>query len=121
MWKSFIALLFAITPAIAQENATAYEALRVVGAHLGRAAVNHVISVNGVDGNPQPETWKVLLEDSRAAAGVREVEIANGRIVAERTPVRSVAGSTEGAVIKTSRLNLDSSGAYTVASHTADK
>jgi hypothetical protein len=31
-----------------------------------------------------------------------------------------VAGSTEGATIDVSRLNLDSSGAFAVASHTAD-
>jgi hypothetical protein len=33
----------------------------------------------------------------------------------------SVVGSSEGATIKTSRLNLDSSGAFQVASHIADK
>ena len=33
---------------------------------------------------------------------------------------RDVAGSTEGATIDVSRLNLDSSGAYAVASHTAE-
>ena len=32
-----------------------------------------------------------------------------------------MAGSTEGATINTRRLNLDSSGAYSVASYTADK
>jgi hypothetical protein len=121
MWKTFVALFLAVTPALAQENATAYEALRVVGGQLGRAAVNHVISVSGVDGNPQPETWKVLLEDRHAGGGVREVEVAGGRVVSERTPVRTVVGSAEGSTIKTTRLNLDSSGAFTVASHTADK
>ena len=35
--------------------------------------------------------------------------------------MRTVVGSTEGATIKTSHLNLDSSGAYALASHTADK
>src|SRR5712692_12116472 len=57
----------------------------------------------------------------RARGGVREVEVRNGRIDSERTPVRSVVGSSEGATINTARLNLDSSGAYAVASHTADK
>jgi hypothetical protein len=52
---------------------------------------------------------------------VREIEVANGRIVSERTPVRAVVGSTEGATIETSHLNLDSSGAFSVASHTAEK
>jgi hypothetical protein len=121
MWKTFAALLLFSTSALAQGNPTAYDALRVVGTKLSRDSVNHVISMKGVEGNPQPETWKILLQDQRARGGVREVEVANGNIVSERTPVRTVVGSAEGATIDTTRLNLDSSGAYTVASHTADK
>lgn len=109
------------TGASAQERATAYEALRTVGQRLNRDYVNHVISVTGVEGDPQPDTWKILLDDARARGGVREVEVRNGEIVSERTPTRSVVGSSEGATINTARLNLDSSGAFTVASHTADK
>jgi hypothetical protein len=121
MWKFLVALLLAATPAMAQEVGTAYEALRVVGTQFGRASLNRVISITGVDGTPQPETWKILLEDTHAAGGVRELEVADGRITSERTPVRSVIGSAEGSTIKTGRLNLDSSGAYAVASHTAEK
>ena len=121
MWKLCAALLFLVTPAFAQERATAYEALRVVGTQLNRDFVNHVISVNGTGGTPQPEKWKILVDDPRARGGVREVEIADGRVASERTPVRSVAGSSEGATINTTHLNLDSSGAYAVASHTAEK
>jgi hypothetical protein len=121
MWKCFAALMFAVTPALAQERGTAYEALRVVATQMNRNYLNHVISVTGVGGSPQPETWKILIEDSRARGGVRELEVTDGRITSERTPVRSVVGSSEGATIKTKRLNLDSSGAYAVASHTADK
>jgi len=121
MWKSLAALFLLVPPVLAQEHATAYEALRVVGKQLNREFVSHVISVTGVDGDPQPETWKIMLNDPRARGGVREVEVAHGRIVSERTPLRSVVGSTEGVTINTARLNLDSSGAYAVASHTAEK
>ena len=121
MWKTLAGLLLCATPALAQERATAYEALRVVGTQSNRDFVNHVISVTGIDGNPQPETWKILIEDPRARGSVREIEVRGGRIDSERTPVRAVAGSTEGATINTTHLNLDSSGAYAVASHTADK
>lgn len=121
MWKAFAALLLLATPAVAREHATAYEALRVLGSQLGRDHVNRVIAVTGVGGDPQPGTWKIVIDDPRARGGTREVEVAGGRIVSERTPVRGVAGATEGATIKTARLNLDSSGAFTVASHTADK
>lgn len=120
MWKTFVALGLIATPLCAQQRGTAYEAIRVVGAHLSREAVNHVISVTGVDGNPEPATWKVLVEDGRAQGGIREVEVRNGRVVAERTPAQRVVGSAAAGAIKTSQLNLDSSGAYQVASHTAE-
>ena len=121
MRKIFFALLFVASNVLAQEHPTAYNALRVIGTKFNREAVNHVISVSGTDGTPQPETWKVLLADKRASGGVREIEVANGQIVSERTPVRSVVGSTEGATINTSRLNLDSNGAFSVARRTAEK
>src|SRR5260370_23674473 len=123
MSKLFAGFLLLVTPALAlaEEQATAYEALRVVGTQFGRGALNHVVSITGVEGNPQPEKWKIMLEDPSPPGRVREIEVANGRIASEHTPSRSIAGSTEGATINTARLNLDSSGAYTVASHTAEK
>jgi hypothetical protein len=119
MWRSFAAFLLLAAPVCAQENATAYEALRVVGAQFGRGALNHVVSIAGVKGDPQPEKWKIILEDADGRA-VRELEIVDGKINSDERPDRSVAGSTEGATIQVSRLNLDSSGAFAVASHIAD-
>jgi hypothetical protein len=121
MSKLLAALFLTATAAFAQERPTAYEALRTVGTQLSRELVQHVVSVTGSNGNPQPETWKILLEDSRARGGVREVEVANGRLVSERTPLRSSVEGSLGAVIDTAKLNLDSSGAFTVARHTAEK
>jgi hypothetical protein len=119
MWRSLIALLLFVTPLRAQENATAYEALRVVGAQLGRGALNHIVSINGVKGSPQPEKWKIMLEDPQGG-GVRELEVTDGRIDSDDVPNRRITGSPEGATINVSRLNLDSSGAFAVANHTAD-
>jgi hypothetical protein len=121
MRKFFLACILVASTAWAQESGTAYSALRVIGTQFNRDAVNHLISVTGTDGTPQPAKWKILLADKRARGGVREIEIANGRVVSERTPVRAIVGSTEGATIDTSHLNLDSSGAYSVASRTAEK
>src|SRR5882724_4803150 len=120
MWRSFIALLLlSATQVWAQENATAYEALRVVGTELGRGALNHIVAIVGVKGNPQPEKWKIVLEDPEGR-GVRELQIVEGTNDSDGRPDRSIAGSTEGATINVSRLNLDSSGAFAVASHTAE-
>jgi len=119
MWRAYIGLLLLAAPAWADENATAYEALRVVGRELGRDALHQIVSITGTKGNPQPEKWKIVLEDPQGG-GVREVEVADGNIASDGTAEADVAGSTEGAMIDISRLNLDSSGAYAVASHTAD-
>src|SRR5437868_12234445 len=120
MWKFLFASLLLAGPLIAQENASAYEALRVMGTQLNRQLVNRVVSVNGVEGEPQPRTWKILVEDKNAANGVREVVVEDNRVVSQRAPNKSVVGSTQGATINTSKLNLDSTGAYTVAAHTAE-
>lgn len=120
MWKLLLASLLFAAPVIAQENASAYEALRVIGTQLNRQLVNRVVSVNGVDGDPQPRTWKILVEDKSAANGVREIVVEDNRVVSQRAPNKSVTGSRQGATINTSKLNLDSTGAYTVAAHTAE-
>ena len=65
-------------------------------------------------------SWKILVEDRRANGGVREIVVKDERIASQRIPNRSVVGSTEGNTINTARLNLDSTGAYAVASHTAE-
>ena len=121
MSKWFIALLLLATPALAQKRPTAYEAMRTIGTQLKREFVNHVISVAGTNGNPQPETWTVLIDDPAARGGVREVEVSNGRISSEKTPLRSSVEGSLGSVIDTGKLNLDSSGAFTLAKQTADK
>ncbi len=119
MKKILLGLILFALPALAQEQPTAYQAMRTMGNHLGRQAVEHVIAVSGTEGNPQPETWKILLDDPHARGGVRELEVSNNRVVSERTPLRSSVESSLGAAIDTAKLNLDSSGAYTLARQTA--
>jgi hypothetical protein len=119
MWRVWVGLLLLATPVWAEENATAYEALRVLGSEFGRDALQQIVSIRGTKGDPQPEKWKIVVEDPQGG-GVRELEIADGKIDSDNEADRDVAGSTEGATIDVSRLNLDSSGAYAVASHTAE-
>lgn len=119
MWKFLLAALLVAGPVLAQENPSAYEALRVIGTQLNRQMVNRIISVSGVDGDPQPRVWKILVADRNANGGVREIVVEENQIVSQRVPNRSVVGSSEGATINTAKLNLDSTGAYSVASHTA--
>ena len=116
MW---VGLVLLATPVFAEGNATAYEALRVLGTEVGRDALHQIVSIRGTKGDPEPERWKIVVEDPQGG-GVRALEIADGRIDSDNEADRDIAGSTEGATIDVSRLNLDSSGAYAVASHTAE-
>jgi hypothetical protein len=118
MWRVWLGLLLLTPPVWAEENTTAYEALRVAGSEFGREALQQIVSIRGTKGDPQPEKWKIVVEDPQG--GVRELEIADGKIDADDEGDRDAAGSTEGATIDVSQLNLDSSGAYAVASHTAE-
>ena len=120
MWKFLLAFLIPAALAFGQENPSAYEALRVIGTQMNRQLVNRVISVTGTEGDPQPRTWKILVEDKNATGGVREIVVQDNRVASQRVPNKSVVGSTEGATIDTSKLNLDSTGAFSVASHTAE-
>ncbi len=119
MWRLWVGVLLLATPVLADENATAYEALRVVGREFGRDAVHQIVSITGTKGDPQPEKWKIIVEDPQGR-GLRELDVTDGKIDSDNTADRDVAGSAEGATIDVSRLNLDSSGAYAVASHTAE-
>ena len=120
MLKSFAALLLSASAAVAQDHPTAYDALRAVGNQVNRDFVNRVVSVTGVDGNPQPATWRILIDDQSGRGGLREVEVTDGRVTSNRSSAHGVAGTAQGATINPARLNLDSSGAYEVASRTAD-
>ena len=114
------ALLLSATAVFAQTNPTAYDALRTVGNQVNRNFVNRVVSVTGAEGNPQPSTWRILIDDPNARGGIRELEVTDGRITSNRVSSRQVAGTPQGATINPARLNLDSSGAYEVANRTAD-
>ncbi len=89
---------------------TAYSALRVVGAQRGEEVLKQVIEVRS-DGTQQPAAWKIVVLDPHARAGVREIEVRNGRIANESTPkkARQVSGPMDLA-----KLNLDSEGVVEV-------
>ena len=79
-----------------------YEALRVLGSEFGHDALQQIVSIRGSNGDPQPEKWKIILEDPQGG-GVRELQVADGKIDSDDEAGRDVAGSTEGATIDSSR------------------
>lgn len=98
-------------------NDTAYSALRVFGKKEGEEVLRRIVELRGRKGAPQPDTWKIVLEDPQARGGVREFDVARGRIVGESTPVSRDLGAT----MDFNLLNLDSDGAFTVVNQEAQK
>src|SRR5712675_3313441 len=98
MWRLWVVLLLLATPVCAEENATVYEALRVVGSEFGRDALQQIVSISGAKGDPQPEKWKIVVEDPQGG-GVRELQVADGKIDSDDEANRDVAGSAGGATV----------------------
>lgn len=121
MWRFVFVFFLAASVAQAQQQLTAYDALKVVERQFHRSAMKRIISVTAADGDPQPREWTVVIADRNAPSGVRELQVSDTGIVGNRAGSTGVTGSVEGAVINTSQLNLDSDGAFEVANYTADK
>jgi hypothetical protein len=117
MKSAFLLGLVLFPLSVLHASDTAYSALRVLGKRDGQEVLNHVVEVRGLGGTPQPGVWKIVLDDPRARAGVRELEVQRGKIVSERTPTAHGASSP----MNFNQLNLDSEGAFTIANQEAQK
>lgn len=113
----FFAALSLLLPLAAEAADTAYSALRIVGKVSGKDALDRVVELRGRSGAPQPEVWKIVLDDPRSRGGIREMEVQSGRIIGERAPTSRALGRP----MDFNQLNLDSEGAFTVANQEAQK
>lgn len=109
--------LLAFAPLTLSAADTAYTALRIVGKKQGADALNRVVEVRGRSGTPEPQVWKIVLADDGARGGLLELDVQRGKVIGERTPVSRPSGKP----INFTQLNLDSEGAYTVATQEAQK
>jgi hypothetical protein len=100
----------------AQAADTAYNALRVVGKQNAEL-LNNVVEVRGRNGSPQPDVWKITVDDPKSRGGVREFEVQRGRIISERAPTSRTLGSR----MNFNQLNLDSEGVFTIVNQEATK
>jgi hypothetical protein len=108
------AILFA---GVGHAQVTAYAALRTVGTSRGEKVLRQLLAVSGEGSNAQPTRWRIWLDDPAARGGVRELEVSGNQITSERTPVNSEwAGAKD---MDLAHLNLDSDGAYQVATQEA--
>jgi hypothetical protein len=111
-------LLLPVAAPIASAQESAYQALRHLAAEHGDGIYKQISSVEGREGAPHPEAWRVVVDDPLARGGVREFQVTKGRVASERAPVR-FPGSEAGSPIDFAKLNLDSTGAFTLAEEEA--
>ena len=102
---------------IGHAQVTAYAALRTVVSSRGEKALSQVLAVAGDGVNAQPTHWRVYIDDPAARGGVRELEVSGNQITSERTPVKSDWSGAKD--MDLAHLNLDSDGAYQVATQQA--
>lgn len=115
------ALLFLLVAVTAGQApaATAYDALQTVKKERGDDTLKRLIQVRGETGQPQPQSWTILMNDPAARGGIREFVVADGVILSERTPLRGYAVEGRLPTIDFARLNLDSDGAFKLANQQA--
>ena len=107
-------ILFAV---VSHAQVTAYAALRTVGSSRGEKVLSQLLAVSGEGSGAQPSRWRIWIDDPSARGGVRELEVSGNQITSERTPVKSEwAGGKD---MDLAHLNLDSDGAYQVATQEA--
>ena len=108
--RAFTVLLLVFTVATHAAD-TAYTALRALGAQRGEDSLHRVIELRG-----SRDTWKILLADSRARTGLREIQVRNGRIIRDATVTKPHNITTP---LNLSALNLDSDGALIIVNQQA--
>lgn len=93
---------------------SAIEALQLVAAQpaAGNAAF---IELRGQRGDPMPSEWTILLADPSARGGVREMAVASGRIVSERTPLAGYSGIASRPALDRSKVSVDAGSVFNVA------
>jgi hypothetical protein len=111
-----LCLLVAWSASAVFASETAYDALKVAAAKLGRDSQNRVLEVVGSGGRPQPAMWQIAVEDApgkSGAAGVQQVDVRSGSVVAQRRLAFS------GTRLNLTAIQIDSDGVFSVANSEA--
>lgn len=83
------------------------------------AARAQIVEIRGERGEPEPLQWIAVFADPTARGGVREVTVAGGKIVAERTPLRGMSEYSEKPPLARAALTIDSPAAFAAANREA--
>lgn len=113
-----LCVFFVITTTCAFAD-TAFNAVQVLKAERGTETARAVCEIRGERGSPDPEKWTLLLNDLKSRSGVREIVIAQKKIVSDRTPMVEYGGVGSLPILNTESLKLDSNDAFYIANKEA--
>ena len=117
---TFLFLLTAAASLCAAPAGPAFAGLRAIESQP-YARTAQVVEIRGDRGDPQPSEWLVVLHDSSARGGVRELTVVNGRITAERTPLRGPTEIAALAPMDSAMLKIDSDAVFRTAYREAER
>ena len=125
-----LSLIFAATPAFAQQAAppqapapaakphsqmSAVNTLWAFGRERGTHELSRVVGVVGFFGQDQPRQWRLLAHDAQQRGIMHEYILENGHVVAERRFAREPDQDMPSIVIPVGKLKVDSKQAFLLA------
>lgn len=112
--------LFVPLSLVAADGGAAFSWLRAMESQP-YAGTSKVVEVRGERADPFPKEWIVLLNDSSARGGVREITIANGKITSERTPLRGQADTAGLLPMERDKLSFGADGVFRLVQREAER
>jgi hypothetical protein len=106
--------IFGAATSFAGNAGSAIAALQMAASQpsAGNAAF---IELRGQRGDPMPPEWTILLADPSARGGVREIAVASGRIISERTPLAGYSGIASRPALDRSKVSVDANSVFDIA------
>ncbi len=116
---SIYSLLFCLIATSLLAAETSSSALQGLKEASRSELLNGLAELKGKEGIPQPAEWIILCNDPSAHGGIRELTIANGHIVSERTPMGEYAGEGDLPHLTVTPTMLDSGAIFKIADREA--
>ncbi len=114
-----LSLVFVLAGFAAADSPGAAVAVEEIRKEKGADFLKELFEVKGVRGETQPGAWVFLFNDPGARGGIREIVVKEGKIVSERTPVRSFGGTGDLPVLPVQEIRFDTPAIFRMANKEA--
>lgn len=114
------ALMFSVAIAFGGAGGSAQQALQMIPVRTdGPQPV--LVEMKGLNGDPMPDSWNMLLVDPMARGGVRLMTVINGVIDSERTPLQGFEGASAMTPVDVSKITIDTANLFSLVENEASR